>query len=83
MGSTQQVVKTILGMVGTMGLGIALWVGMTPNEEQMKLRAKELPRSSPQQQAEQRQLNAAVMAVLKEAAETNENVARRPWPWKK
>ncbi|KAL8184260.1 UNVERIFIED_CONTAM: hypothetical protein K2H54_011099 [Gekko kuhli] len=83
MAYRQRVVKTVLGVVGSIGLGVAFWAGMTPNEEQMKLRAKELPRSGPQQQAEQQHLNAAVMAVLKEAAETNENVARRPWPWKK
>ncbi|XP_048368616.1 ubiquinol-cytochrome-c reductase complex assembly factor 3 [Sphaerodactylus townsendi] len=83
MASTKRVVKTIVGMVGIMGLGFGLWAAVTPNEAQMKKLAKELPRSSPQQRAERKHLNEQVMEILKEAAETNENVARRTWPWKK
>ncbi|XP_077180729.1 ubiquinol-cytochrome-c reductase complex assembly factor 3 [Paroedura picta] len=76
-------VKAILGMVGTMGLGIGLWAAITPNEEQLKKMAKELPSSNPRVQAQMRERNIAVLAMIKEAAETNENVAQRPWPWKK
>nr|XP_056708264.1 ubiquinol-cytochrome-c reductase complex assembly factor 3-like [Euleptes europaea] len=83
MASTQRVVKAVAGMVGILGLGVGLWAAMTPDEAQLKERIKDLPRSSPQQRAERRHLNAQVMATIKEAAETNENVARRTWPWHK
>ncbi|XP_054840737.1 ubiquinol-cytochrome-c reductase complex assembly factor 3-like [Eublepharis macularius] len=81
MANAQRVVKALLYSVGITGLGVVLWAAMTPSEAQRKERIKELPCSSPQHQSELRRQNAQVMEILKEAAETNENVARRTWPW--
>ncbi|NXK27162.1 UQCC3 factor, partial [Arenaria interpres] len=42
-----------------------------------------LPEVSPELLAQRRRQNELVMAALREAAETDENVARRPVPWRK
>lgn len=42
-----------------------------------------LPESSPSMMEERRKQNALVMQALKEAAETNENLARGSWPSRK
>lgn len=42
-----------------------------------------LPESSPSTMEERRKQNALVMQVLKDAAETNENLSRGSWPTKK
>uniref|UniRef100_A0A3B3QNB3 Ubiquinol-cytochrome-c reductase complex assembly factor 3 n=1 Tax=Paramormyrops kingsleyae TaxID=1676925 RepID=A0A3B3QNB3_9TELE len=85
-------VRTILGyagIVGVIGVGGALWFMMLPGEdrrrEMMKVSIRRrfrscpqnLPEASPIRMEETRQRNTLLLQAIKEAAETNENVARR------
>ncbi|TFJ97573.1 leucine-rich repeat-containing protein 56 [Platysternon megacephalum] len=73
--------RLVLGslmVAGTTGLGVGAWALATPREQRMREIAKELPETNPLRRAEKRRQNELVMAAIKEAAETNENVARRP-----
>ncbi|XP_065264223.1 ubiquinol-cytochrome-c reductase complex assembly factor 3-like [Emys orbicularis] len=72
--------RLVLGslmVAGTTGLGVGVWALATPREERRREIAKELPETNPLRWAERRHQNELVMAAIKEAAETNENVARR------
>ncbi|KAJ6657009.1 hypothetical protein lerEdw1_003010 [Lerista edwardsae] len=83
MGAVYRAAVGLMAVVGCTGLGVALWALVAPDEEQRKEMAKKLPECTPLQQAERRQQNALVMATIKEAAETEENVAQKGWPWSK
>ncbi|XP_073208224.1 ubiquinol-cytochrome-c reductase complex assembly factor 3 [Lepidochelys kempii] len=73
-----------LMVAATTGLGVGVWALVTPREPRRREIAKELPETNPLRWAERRHQNELVMAAIKEAAETNENVARRPSPaWSK
>lgn len=64
------------------GLGLLLWAAVGMGEE----RRQETLKALPEVQAElvtRRRHNELIMAALREAAETDENVARRPVPWRK
>ncbi|XP_042296486.1 distal membrane-arm assembly complex protein 1 isoform X1 [Sceloporus undulatus] len=83
MGAAQRAVRGLVAVLGCTGLGVLLWAAVAPDEERRKEMAKEHPKSSPEQRTERQQQNAIVMAAIKQAAETNENVARKEWPWSK
>ncbi|NWV02064.1 UQCC3 factor, partial [Upupa epops] len=65
------------------GLGVLLWFWVAAGEDRRLETLKAMPDVSPELLDQRRQLNQMVMAALKEAAETDENVARRPVPWRK
>lgn len=44
---------------------------------------QEFADATPQVLTERQKHNAMVMEILKEASKTDENVAHKPWPWKK
>ncbi|KAF7238513.1 Ubiquinol-cytochrome-c reductase complex assembly factor 3 [Varanus komodoensis] len=71
------------GMAGCIGLGVALWAAAAPDEARLKEMTKNYPEANVQVYEERQQQNALVMEILKEAAETDENVASRKWPWRK
>ncbi|XP_050816792.1 ubiquinol-cytochrome-c reductase complex assembly factor 3-like [Gopherus flavomarginatus] len=79
--------RLVLGslmVAGTTGLGVGAWALVMPREQRRRETAKELQETNPVRWAETRHQNERVMAAIKEAAETNENVARRPSPdWSK
>lgn len=57
--------------------------GAAPGPEPNPRLPQALPEANPEILAERRQHNRLIMAALREAAETNENVAQRPVPWRK
>ncbi|NWS65194.1 UQCC3 factor, partial [Chunga burmeisteri] len=65
------------------GLGLLLWAVMGAGEQQRQEAVKALPEVSAELLAQRRRHNELIMAALREAAETDENVARRPVPWRK
>ncbi|XP_022602360.1 ubiquinol-cytochrome-c reductase complex assembly factor 3 [Seriola lalandi dorsalis] len=73
-------IRTILSTVGVvvvMGVGFGMWSLIAPGEDRRRELLKNLPESNPVRMEETRRRNALVMQVLKEAAETNDNIARR------
>ncbi|XP_068590401.1 ubiquinol-cytochrome-c reductase complex assembly factor 3 [Cebidichthys violaceus] len=71
--------RTILSsgaLVAVMGLGYGMWAIISPGEERRRELLKNLPESNPMRMEETRKRNALVMQALKEAAETNDNIAR-------
>ncbi|NXF14343.1 UQCC3 factor, partial [Smithornis capensis] len=64
-------------------LGLLLWVVMAWGEQDRQRILKELPENNPEALARRRRHNELIMAALREAAETDENVARRAVPWRK
>lgn len=81
MGTVVRVAIGALALLGCTGVGVGLWALVAPDEQQRKEMAKDMPESTPLQQAERRKRNAVVMETIKKAAETEENVAGKPWPW--
>ncbi|KAL4660002.1 ubiquinol-cytochrome-c reductase complex assembly factor 3 [Arapaima gigas] len=70
------------GTVAVIGAGIALWFGMHPGDERQKEMLKNLPEANPTRMEEVRRRNVLALQVLKEAAETQDNVARGFFPSK-
>ncbi|XP_076587166.1 ubiquinol-cytochrome-c reductase complex assembly factor 3 [Chaetodon auriga] len=70
-------------LVGLLGVGYGMWSLIVPGEERRKEIIKNLPESNPVRMEETRKRNALVMQALKEAAETNENIARGLGPTRK
>ncbi|KAM4576010.1 ubiquinol-cytochrome-c reductase complex assembly factor 3 [Odontesthes bonariensis] len=73
--------RTILSstaVLGAMGIGYGMWTVISPGDDRRKEMIKNLPESNPLRMEETRQRNAMVMQVLKEAAETSDNLARGP-----
>ncbi|CAJ1068645.1 ubiquinol-cytochrome-c reductase complex assembly factor 3 [Xyrichtys novacula] len=71
--------RTILAssaLVASLGLGYGTWVMIAPGEERRRELVKNLPEANPLRMEETRKRNALVMQALKEAAETDENIAR-------
>ncbi|XP_040010049.1 ubiquinol-cytochrome-c reductase complex assembly factor 3 [Xiphias gladius] len=71
--------RTILSstaMVAVLGVGYGMWSVIAPGEDRRKELIKNLPESNPMRMEETRRRNALVMQALKEAAETNDNIAR-------
>ncbi|NXE99952.1 UQCC3 factor, partial [Menura novaehollandiae] len=64
-------------------LGLLLWVAVAGGEQDRLKTLKAQPEANPASLAERRRHNELIMAALRQAAETDENVARRPVPWRK
>uniref|UniRef100_UPI0037E9B1CD ubiquinol-cytochrome-c reductase complex assembly factor 3 n=1 Tax=Semicossyphus pulcher TaxID=241346 RepID=UPI0037E9B1CD len=63
-------------LVAFVGLGYGMWSMIAPGEERRRELVKNLPESNPMRMEETRKRNALVMQALKEAAETDDNIAR-------
>ncbi|XP_020486773.1 ubiquinol-cytochrome-c reductase complex assembly factor 3 [Labrus bergylta] len=63
-------------LVACMALGYGMWTMIAPGEERRKELIKNLPEANPMRMEETRKRNALVMQALKEAAETDDNIAR-------
>ncbi|KAK7918579.1 hypothetical protein WMY93_009863 [Mugilogobius chulae] len=71
--------KTILAssaMVVVVGVGYGMWSIISPAETRKRDMLRDLPENDPHRMDESRRRTALVMQVLKEASETNENIAR-------
>ncbi|XP_016093341.1 ubiquinol-cytochrome-c reductase complex assembly factor 3-like [Sinocyclocheilus grahami] len=64
-----------IGVVGLVGMGYGMWAIMSPGEERKREILKNLPEANPVRMEETRKRNALMLQVLKDAAETNDNVA--------
>ncbi|XP_062870444.1 ubiquinol-cytochrome-c reductase complex assembly factor 3 [Trichomycterus rosablanca] len=62
--------------------GCASWWSISPGEDRNKQILQKLPESNPDRMEESRKRNAVIMELLKDAAQTNENVARSFGPHK-
>ncbi|XP_028297060.1 ubiquinol-cytochrome-c reductase complex assembly factor 3-like [Gouania willdenowi] len=77
--------RTILtssAMVAVLGVGYGMWSVISPGEERRKEMLKNFPESNPLRMEETRQRNAMLLQVLKDAAETKDNIARGYGPSK-
>lgn len=64
-------------------LGAILWAAVASGEERRREEIRALPELTPEVLAERRRHNALLFQALQEAAATEDNVARRPVPWRK
>ncbi|KAK7120560.1 hypothetical protein R3I94_020531 [Phoxinus phoxinus] len=74
--SAMRTMLASIGLVGIVGLGYGMWAMISPGEERKREMLKNLPEANPIRMEESRKRNALMLQVLKEAAETNENIAR-------
>ncbi|NXS33377.1 UQCC3 factor, partial [Pomatostomus ruficeps] len=65
------------------GLGLLLWVAMAGDERDRQETLKAQPEANAASSAHRRRHNELIMAALREAAQTDENVAQRRVPWRK
>ncbi|KAF4108119.1 ubiquinol-cytochrome-c reductase complex assembly factor 3 [Onychostoma macrolepis] len=65
-----------IGVVGLVGVGYGMWAIISPGEERKREMLKNLPEANPVRMEETRKRNALMLQVLKDAAETNDNIAR-------
>ncbi|XP_053097448.1 ubiquinol-cytochrome-c reductase complex assembly factor 3 [Pangasianodon hypophthalmus] len=56
--------------------GYAAWRSLDPGEQRNRELLKNLPESIPARMEESRKRNAQIMELLKDAAQTNDNIAR-------
>ncbi|XP_042344479.1 ubiquinol-cytochrome-c reductase complex assembly factor 3 [Plectropomus leopardus] len=63
-------------MVAVLGLGYGMWAIISPGEDRRRELIKNLPEANPMRMEETRKRNALVMQALKEAAETDDNIAQ-------
>ncbi|NXV53393.1 UQCC3 factor, partial [Uria aalge] len=75
--------RALLRGAAPVAAGLLLWVAVGAGEERRQQTLKALPEVNPELLEQRRRQNELVMAALREAAETEENVARRPVPWRK
>ncbi|XP_064593097.1 distal membrane-arm assembly complex protein 1 isoform X1 [Zonotrichia leucophrys gambelii] len=64
-------------------LGLLLWVAIAGGEQERLQTLKGQPGADAATLAQRRRHNELIMAALREAAETDDNVANRPVPWRK
>ncbi|XP_067113583.1 ubiquinol-cytochrome-c reductase complex assembly factor 3 [Osmerus mordax] len=74
--SNLRVIFTYTALLGLVGMGYAMWAVVAPGEDRKNQLLKNLPESNPVRMEESRRRNALIMQVLKEAAETPDNIAR-------
>ncbi|XP_054467692.1 ubiquinol-cytochrome-c reductase complex assembly factor 3 [Anoplopoma fimbria] len=74
--SSMRTLLNSCGLLAVLGVGYGMWSMISPGEERRKELIKNLPESNPVRMEETRKRNALVMQALKEAAETNDNIAR-------
>lgn len=65
-----------IGVFGLVGVGYGMWAIISPGEDRKREMLKNLPEANPVRMEETRKRNALVLQALKDAAETNENIAR-------
>ncbi|XP_014880687.1 ubiquinol-cytochrome-c reductase complex assembly factor 3 [Poecilia latipinna] len=80
--SGMRTILTSTAAIAFMGLGYGMWSVISPGEQRRKEMLKNLPESNPVRMEETRQRNAMLMQVLKDAAETSDNLARGLGPGK-
>lgn len=64
-------------------LGLLFWAAMASGEQERQHTLKAQPGADAASLAARRRHNELIMAALREAAATDENVATRPVPWRK
>ncbi|NXM88756.1 UQCC3 factor, partial [Oenanthe oenanthe] len=64
-------------------LGVMLYVAIAGGEQERQQTLKAQPEGSAAILAERRRHNELIMMALREAAQTDENVAQRQVPWRK
>ncbi|NXT59979.1 UQCC3 factor, partial [Chaetops frenatus] len=64
-------------------LGLLLWVAIAGGEQERQQTLKAQPQSEAASLAQRRRHNELIMAALREAARTDDNVAQRQVPWRK
>ncbi|NXB06846.1 UQCC3 factor, partial [Cnemophilus loriae] len=64
-------------------LGLLFWVAMAGGEQERQQTLMAQPGADAATLAQRRRHNEVIMAALREAAETDENVAQRQVPWRK
>ncbi|NWW81928.1 UQCC3 factor, partial [Climacteris rufus] len=64
-------------------LGLMLWVAVAGGEGDRLQTLKAQPEGSPASLAQRRRHNELIMEALREASETDDNVAQRHVPWQK
>ncbi|NXS17605.1 UQCC3 factor, partial [Mystacornis crossleyi] len=64
-------------------LGLLLWVAIAGGEQERQQTLKAQPGVDDPSLSQRRRHNELIMAALREAAETDENVAQRRVPWRK
>ncbi|KAF4797954.1 Ubiquinol-cytochrome-c reductase complex assembly factor 3 [Turdus rufiventris] len=64
-------------------LGLMLWVAIAGGEQERQETLKAQPEGNATILAERRRHNELIMMALREAAQTDENVAQRQVPWRK
>ncbi|KAA0704003.1 Ubiquinol-cytochrome-c reductase complex assembly factor 3 [Triplophysa tibetana] len=74
--SGMRTILTSLTLVGAVGASYGVWAIIVPGEEKKKELLKNLPESNPARMEESRRRNALMLQVLKDAAETKDNIAR-------
>ncbi|XP_020793959.1 ubiquinol-cytochrome-c reductase complex assembly factor 3 [Boleophthalmus pectinirostris] len=63
-------------MIAVLGAGYGMWAIISPDESRRREMLRDLPEADPHRMDESRRRTALVMQALKEASETNENIAR-------
>ncbi|XP_043106660.1 ubiquinol-cytochrome-c reductase complex assembly factor 3 [Puntigrus tetrazona] len=74
--SGMRTVLTSVGVLGFVGVGFGMWAIISPGEDRNRELLKNLPEANPARMEENRKRNALMLQVLKDAAETNDNIAR-------
>ncbi|XP_051541882.1 ubiquinol-cytochrome-c reductase complex assembly factor 3 [Myxocyprinus asiaticus] len=74
--SGMRTILSSIGLVGVAGIGYGMWAMISPGEERKRELLKNLPEANPVRMEESRRRNALMLQVLKDAAETNDNIAR-------
>ncbi|XP_051973625.1 ubiquinol-cytochrome-c reductase complex assembly factor 3 [Xyrauchen texanus] len=74
--SGMRTILSSMALVGVAGIGYGMWAMISPGEERKRELLKNLPEANPVRMEESRRRNALMLQVLKDAAETNDNIAR-------
>ncbi|XP_073685689.1 ubiquinol-cytochrome-c reductase complex assembly factor 3 [Garra rufa] len=74
--SSMRTILASIGVFGLVGMGYGMWAVISPGEERRMEILKNLPEANPARMEETRKRNALIIQVLKDAAETNDNIAR-------
>ncbi|XP_007577505.1 ubiquinol-cytochrome-c reductase complex assembly factor 3 [Poecilia formosa] len=80
--SGMRTILTSTAAIAFMGFGYGMWSVISPGEQRREEMLKNLPESNPVRMEETRQRNAMLMQVLRDAAETSDNLARGLGPGK-
>lgn len=78
--SSMRTMLTAASLFGVTAVGYGMWSIISPGEEKRRELIKNLPESNAVRMEEVRRRNALVMQALKDAAETDSNIARELGP---